>query len=370
MKVLILLTYYYPHWTGLTQYAVRLAEGLAHKSYRVKVVTTKHESGLKEEEIINGVQVVRKPVLLRISRAFISPGLILSLINQIKAVDRIIVYLPFSESIIVSVICRIFNKKLYLIHNGDLVLPTGIVNRLIEKAYYVSTYLSMLFANAVIIQTADYAQNSPLLARFEHKWRVILPLYKKNKSKSEKEITSNTTIGFAGRFVEEKGFDILLQAIPLIITKIPHAKFLFAGDTNIPYENFFSKNSELISKNQKYLQLKGRLNEQQMQHFYRICRVFVIPSRSDCFPSVGVEAMLAGLPLVVTDIPGARMQVKMTGMGVLVPSVNSAALAEAIIKVLKNKERYVSPKIKKRVQELFDYEKTLRAYETLFTKGD
>jgi glycosyltransferase involved in cell wall biosynthesis len=72
MKILFILTYYYPHWTGLTQYAKRLAEGLAKQGYRITVLTTQHELSLKTNERIAGVSVLRKPVLFRFSRTLIS----------------------------------------------------------------------------------------------------------------------------------------------------------------------------------------------------------------------------------------------------------------------------------------------------------
>ena len=62
------LTYYYPHWTGLTAYAGRLAEGLAARGHQVTVLTSRHDPALPGTEWLRGVRVVRLHPLLRVSR--------------------------------------------------------------------------------------------------------------------------------------------------------------------------------------------------------------------------------------------------------------------------------------------------------------
>lgn len=367
MKILFLLTYYTPHWTGLTQYARRLAEGLAKNNYEVTVLTTKYIPHLQNIEIIRGVKVLRKPILFRLSRGVISLVLIFSMWIEIYKHDAIFIYLPFSEVFIAALIAKLLNKKIYLVHNGDLVLPKGFLNRIIENFYYISTSAAIKLSRTIIIQTEDYAKNSQLLSQFKNKWKEILPLYEnlqEDQSIAKKlklKINPHKKIvGFAGRFVEEKGFDILLKAAPLVLKYIPDVQFVFAGEANIGYEDFFSKNKTLIQKNKKNIVLLGRLREHEITSFYKLCDVFVISSRTDCFPSAEVEALLCSTPVVVTDIPGARWPVQQTRMGVVVNKENDFALAQGIIDVLQNKNSYKN-KISK-VHTLFNYQKTLDKY--------
>ena len=239
MKFLFLLTYYYPHWTGLTQYAQRLAEGLSEKGDQVTVLTTHHDNNLKAEEIINRVKVKRKAVLFRLSRSLFSIQLVLSLLAEIARNDAVIIYLPFAEVLLTSIISRILGKKLYLIHNGDLLLPGGFFNRLLELTYNLSSKYAILLSDKTIVQTEDYFLNSPLLKPLGDKISVILPLFEETKLKNKKPLKKSNKmvelkmskykgyrkIGFAGRFVEEKGFDILLSAISLIVRHNTNIKF-------------------------------------------------------------------------------------------------------------------------------------------------
>ncbi|TEU08072.1 MAG: hypothetical protein E3J25_12655 [Anaerolineales bacterium] len=49
MKILTAITYYYPHWTGLTAYAQRLAEGLVTRGHQVTVLTSRYRKDLARQ---------------------------------------------------------------------------------------------------------------------------------------------------------------------------------------------------------------------------------------------------------------------------------------------------------------------------------
>ncbi|KXK07584.1 MAG: putative poly(glycerol-phosphate) alpha-glucosyltransferase [Microgenomates bacterium OLB22] len=140
--------------------------------------------------------------------------------------------------------------------------------------------------------------------------------------------------------MEEKGFDILLQAIPLVLKEQPNTHFLFAGDTHISYEPFFEQVQSLIEENKEKITLLGLLDGPELTYFYKSLSLFALSSRSDCFPLTQMEAVRSGVPVVVTNIPGARMLVKETGCGIIVPAEHVKQLARAIITILQNPADY------------------------------
>ncbi len=377
MKILFALTYYRPHWTGLTQYAARLAEGLAARGHKIEVLCSQHEKGLPRQEKIAGVAVFRLPFLFRFLRSVIMPGFPWAFWRRLGENDLAVIYLPLQEVLLLALLAKARRKRLYLVHNGDLVLPAGggVKNRLIEKAYDLMTGLSIRLSEAVIVQTEDYSRRSRLLSRFENKWRVVLPLYSLPNTSARETVAfrrkyrleGKTLIGFSGRFVEEKGVDFLLKATPLVIKEIPMAHFVFAGEYKIKYEKFWETISPLIAMSRKNLTLLGLLSGKDIYLFYKSLSVLVQPSRTDCFPSSQVEALLSGVPSVCTDIPGVRWPIKESGMGRLVKPQDPAALAEGIIKVVRESRQY--QKNFKRVREIFSYSKTLSRYEELFRKS-
>ena len=375
MKILFVLTYYRPHWTGLTQYAARLAEGLAQKGHNVSVLCVQHQKDLPREEIIGGVNVTRLPFLFRFIRSLVAPLLPFKLWQQVSQNEAVVIYLPLLEVLIVALMVKLAGKKLFLVHNGDLVLPEegGFLNCLIEEIYYLATSISTKLSDGIIVQTEDYSKNSKLLFRFKDKWRFVLPLYESLKTtkagigkfKKEHSLTGKKLIGFSGRFVEEKGVDYLLKAIPDVIAKIPDAHFVFAGGYKISYEKFWQRVKPLIKQNKGHITLLGLIEDlKKLAVFYASLDVLAQPSRSDCFPSSLVEAVLSGIPVVCTNIPGARWVVKTTGMGVLVEPQDPSALAGGIIEVLKNREKYIKPE--KEIKKIFDYQRTINQYEKLF----
>jgi glycosyltransferase involved in cell wall biosynthesis len=73
--------------------------------------------------------------------------------------------------------------------------------------------------------------------------------------------------------------------------------------------------------------------------------------------------MLCGTPVVVSDIPGAREPVRVSGMGRVVRERDTLALAQAIADVVCNRERYIKPR--QEIAAIFNFERTVDSYEAL-----
>ena len=72
MKLLFSISYYSPYVSGLTLYVKRLAEELEKKDFQISVISNRYKPGLKSEEKINGVRVIRAKPILAISKGFLS----------------------------------------------------------------------------------------------------------------------------------------------------------------------------------------------------------------------------------------------------------------------------------------------------------
>jgi glycosyltransferase involved in cell wall biosynthesis len=88
----------------------------------------------------------------------------------------------------------------------------------------------------------------------------------------------------------------------------------------------------------------GYLSPVELTAFFKTCEVLVMPSlnSTEGFGLVQVEAMSCGTPVVATDLPGVRVPVKMSGMGRIVPVADAAAIAQAILEILAEPDRYCS----------------------------
>lgn len=350
-KILIVSDYFYPHWTGLAKSIFNITKFLKN-SLDFTVLTVQHDMKLPLSETISGITIVRTPYILPVSRARYSILMLWKFLFLVKQNDVIFINSPFSNILPIALISKLFGKKVVIFHQGDLILPRNILNRFIELVFDVATKLAFSLADKVSSYTEDYARHSRVLKKFMHKFTPLIPPILFSKNVSGKKVVKNSEIifGFGGRFVEEKGFDILLNAIPEVLEKLPNAKFVFAGDVNIFYENTFNKLKDQIDhlskKNQK-LTILGLLKESELEKFYQSIDFVVIPSRSECFSIFQAEAMLKGAISIVADIPGGRYLVQKSGFGLTFKTEDPKSLAATIVKAYENKN-----KIEKNYQKL------------------
>ncbi len=372
MKVLTALTYYYPHWTGLTAFAQRIAEGLAARGHEITVVTSQYQRLLAREQLHNGVRIVRVPTLLRMSRGHVMPAFVSTIRALMHEYDVVQVHTPMLETWPVGAIAHRAGRKMLMTHHGDLVMPSGWWNQIVQRSVGHMLNRGAAAADAISIYTQDYTDHSSFLMPYRHKVIPIYPpvVFPRGDGRTaeawrrELGLDGRQLIGFAGRFVEEKGFDYLLKALPLIAEQLPDVRLVFAGEHRVAYESFYERCKPLIEAHRDRVVMLGLITDsRRLADFYAMCDVFALPSRSDCFASVQVEAMLSGTPVVATDIPGAREVVKVTGMGRLVAPGDERALAEGLVAVLQHRDEYVKPW--EHIRGIFDPEKAISEYEQL-----
>jgi len=372
MRILSIVAYYHPHWTGLATIARRLAEGLAARGHTVTVLTARHEPSLPKRELVRGVDVVRLSPAAFVSRGAVLPSFPIRAASLIRRHDLVQINTPPGESLLVAALCRVLRRPLLMTHYGDLVMPAGAFNRLVETSVVALMRGAAHLSDHVTTLSADYASASVFLRPFAGKLTAITPpvdvpapdhdaalAWRESLGLADKRV-----IGFAGRFVEEKGFDYLLQAIPAIVERHPSAHFVYAGEHRIAYERFFDRHRGLVERHRDRITFLGLLRDPQaLSNFYALCDVLALPSRTDCFASVQVEAMMCGTPVVASDIPGAREAVMRTRMGLLARPGDPQDLARAILEVLSDRHRFVRPAAA--IRSLYDYDRALGEHERL-----
>jgi glycosyltransferase involved in cell wall biosynthesis/SAM-dependent methyltransferase len=374
MRILAVLTYYLPHWTGLTTHAARVAEGLAARGHDVTVVTVRHDRRLPAVERVCGVSVRRVPAVGRLSRGMVAPTLLPVAAALAGRHDLVVAHLPLAEAGPLALLCRARQTPLVSVHHGDLIMPRGLGNQVVERSVTASMLVAARLSHAVVAYSDDYADHSDFLSHCRARTVSIPPpvrLPRPNPDaagawRSGLRLDGRPVIGFAGRFVEEKGADLLLRALPAIAAQRPDAHVVFAGDEHVVYERFFKRCGPLIDAVRDRWRSVGLLRDrQQIADFYAMCDVLAVPSRSDCFAAVQVEAMLSGTPVVATEVPGAREVVRRTGMGRLVRPEHPPALAAGVLEVLRHRNRYLRPR--EAIENAFDAEQSIDRYEALLS---
>jgi glycosyltransferase involved in cell wall biosynthesis len=212
-----------------------------------------------------------------------------------------------------------------------------------------------ILADHIVTYTRDYAVHSPYLSRYASKLTPILPPVELPdpapgaiQAFADEYLVEERcpVIGMAARFASEKGVEVLLDAMPAILAKYPKAQVLFAGQhVDVMGEQAYA--ARLMPRIREYeagghWKFVGILNPQQMAAFYPNLDVITVPSlnSTEAFGLVQIEAMMYGVPSVPSALPGVRQPVLMHGMGCVAEIGDPASLAEAILKVLDEADRF------------------------------
>ncbi len=370
LKVLVALQYYLPHRTGVPIHVQRVAEKLVERGHQVTILTARHSIDLPRDETINGVRLVRLWAPLRVSRGMVMPAYPYAAWGLIRQHDVVWLHTPMLETALMTFLTQAAGKQLIATHHGDLILPQGIFNRFVRWFTFQNYRVMAERAARLIAYSHDYADHSYYLKPFRDKVSVIYPPIDVPEPNPERvaelrarwQKNGGPIIGYAGRFVQEKRPDLLIRALEVVNATFPTARVVFAGEYDIRYEDTWENNQALIQRYDDQLIFLGQLaNMQAMANFYAACDVLVMPSDSECFALVQVEAMLCGTPVVMTDTPGGRVPVTVTGMGQIVPRGDWEAIGRAVVDILGQPGRYCKPR--EEIERAFNLEETVDRYE-------
>src|SRR5258707_6536926 len=381
MKILTVLTYYRPHTSGLTIYAERLARAFARRGHQVTVMTTQYDSSLLNEEMMEGVKVIRVPVAARVSKGVIAPTFGFVATKLVAQHDVIQLHLPQFDAPGVALRGRLFGNPAVLTYHCDLRLPPGLFNRFVNSVVKFQNNMAGILSNHIVTYTRDYADNSPYLSRYASKLTPILPPVElpdplpgavQAFAEEHHVRDRHPVIGMVTRFASEKGVEILLDALPTILKKYPKAQVLYAGQHQnvIGEQAYFDR---LIPRIREYeisghWKLLGNLAPVQLSALYPNLEVLTVPSlnSNEAFAIVQIEAMMNAVPRVPSALPGVRQPVTMHGMGRVSKIGDSADLAASILEVLDNPQKYKGDIAA--IKKTYNPDSVAQEYEKLFTK--
>lgn len=381
MRILTILTYYRPHTSGLTIYAERLVKALVRRGHQVTVFTTQYQKDLPIQEVQDGVQIIRVPVAMRVSKGVIAPSFGRTATRLVREHDVVQLHLPQFDAPGVALRARLMGKPTVLTYHCDLSLPPGPFNYIVNQVVHGMNRLAADLADCIVTYTQDYADNSSYLSRYKPKLKIIPPPVELpvtdngavNSFAAEHHThTRRPVIGMAARLATEKGVEILLNALPEILESHPNAQVLFAGQYRdvLGEQDYYEWLMPTIREYQEggHWQFLDVLTPNQMASFYPNLDVLVVPSlnSTEAFGLVQIEAMMNGVTCVASSLPGVRQPVSMSGMGKVVPIGDSKALADAILDILDRPDQYQGNPLE--VGRRFAPDTIAAEYESLFTK--
>ena len=169
---------------------------------------------------------------------------------------------------------------------------------------------------------------------------------------------------FMGRLVYEKGIQHLISAMPKILQGYNDAKLIIAGKGGMTDQ--LKAQVEAMGLEDK-VYFTGYLNAKQVSKMYKCADISVFPSTYEPFGIVALEAMLAGIPTVVSDVGGLNEIVEHKVDGMKSYAGNPNSLADSILELLLNPElcNKITKKAKQKVKNEYNWAKI--AQDTYFT---
>ncbi|MBI4282440.1 MAG: glycosyltransferase [Chloroflexi bacterium] len=173
---------------------------------------------------------------------------------------------------------------------------------------------------------------------------LFLPTQAKDKRKGKKRLL------LVAIFQPRKGIPYLLQALRLVKEKRDDFTLDIVGDG--PHREDYERLTVELGL-QEYVTFHGR--QPEIYSFMRNCDFYVLPSLSENFGVVLIEAMASGKPVIATACGGPQ-EIVNENVGILVPPKDANALSEAIDSMLDNYTNYSPEEIANYARERFSYE--------------
>ena len=149
------------------------------------------------------------------------------------------------------------------------------------------------------------------------------------------EINNTKKILYVVMLSKEKGVKYLINAVPIILEKLPNVSCDIVGDgpERVRLEKLV-KNLGLEGN----IKFHGKISHKNMEGYYRRATAVVIPSVCpESFSLVGIEAMSAGRTVIGTSIGAIPEWLEDKKSGFLVEPMNSGEIAEKVLKLFKNR---------------------------------
>lgn len=180
--------------------------------------------------------------------------------------------------------------------------------------------------------------------------------------REEFNIDNNAVLlGCVGRIEELKGQEYLIK----VLRHTNNTKLILAGREDEAYLKRIKKICEELNVSDRVL-FAGHRDD--IPSFLKSIDILVFPTLTEAFSRVILEAMAAAKPVIATDTGGNSEAVIDGTTGYIVPTKDTAALAEKIDELINNKEKrgYMGMAGRKRVEEKYDIKNIARQIEEVY----
>lgn len=373
MKIMQIAPHFYPYVGGQESYIYNLSKNLVKNGHEVHIVTSNYPKSKISEEI-EGITIERNNLLIRPLRNPISSGFF-NIKKLSQNFDLIQVHNLYAfPSIVAAYYKNKIDLPLIFTDHGKLVFGQRYKD-IFVRMYTQRIAKQVLEKNDLITVLSEHQKNylGSLCPNVSEKIEIIpnaidVELFEKLDKNIDTLETGIFTFLFVGQLIKRKGVDWLIKAIRIVKETNNNIKLIIVGDGQ--HEDYFKKLVKDLNLN-RYVEFKGRIDDKnKLVHIYKSSDALVLPSLSEGLPTVILEAIYFGLPVISTDNGGIKEH--FNDCVVVVPPKDSVKLADAMIN-LSNEDnieeaKTLSNNFKSIIETKYSWNNVAEEYAQLYQK--
>ncbi len=255
----------------------------------------------------------------------------------------------------------------YIVRMGGGDIPGS--QKRFDKVYKViAPILKSVWRNAIAVVANSSAMETKAKAFFNQCRFAMIP----NGVDASRYLSRRSSDVFrlitVCRIIEGKGVQHVIKALPALV-KATNGKLSYTIVGDGPYRTQI----ELLAKELKiehFVSIIGMVEREKVPGYLAASDVFVFPSHSEGMPNVVLEAMAAGLPVVMTDCGGSKELIGDNGIVVPLSGDVDKGVEKSILKLLNDKalRERMGEASRMRVEVDFSWETNASQYRRLFAE--
>lgn len=287
------------------------------------------------------------------------------IINKVKIIN---IHYPLNDFLYFAICRKILGIKLVTSVHGADILPGGKP----LSHYPIGLKLILSTSDCIVAPSLAYLVDvGKIFPSLKYKGQVIhngvnVIEMSRNSGKIKRELGNPYILCIAAQN-EKKGVDILIHAFSKLSMRNSAIQLLIVGDGPLK-----SQHEELTKAYglQTRIRFLGERVRSDIVEILNGCELLVLPSKSEPFGIVIVEAMACRKPVVATMVGGIPEIIDNGKSGILVEAGDSRSLYNAICLILENKDlrESLAKEGYDKVRRSFMFEHTGAKYESLFSR--
>lgn len=363
---------FYPIQGGVEKVMFDLMDGLSSRGIHCDMLCTQAEVGVRSSVVSlrDNARIYCVKAWAKKFATMISPQMIVRLRSICSQYDIIHVHHPDPMAAFALFLSG-YKGKVVLHWHSDILKQKFLLRLLMPLQNWL-----IHRADLIVGTTPVYVAQSPHLKKVQNKCTYLpigidsLHAAPEMVARIRNQYPGKRIVFSLGRMVGYKGYEYLIAAARQLSSDF----VVLIGGSGPLKEKLQQQISDYHLEDKVYL--LGRVSDEELPAYYEACDLYCLPStmKTEAFAIVQIEAMSCGKPIVATRIPGSGVAwVNADGeSGINVPICDSGALAEAIQKVLDDKQLYekLSEGAKARFRKLFLKEKMIDACIAIYNRLD